>query len=90
MPKVCVPGPYQGPTKGLKEILVEGRTIRECLDAVEAAYPGFAPYIYDGGPDQLQGFTKIFHNGDPVPAEGLDAAVAASDEIQVMTAIAGG
>ena len=41
MPQVEVPSRYRVPTKGQRLIDVEGRTVRECIEAVEAQYPGF-------------------------------------------------
>ena len=33
MPRVMIPPPFQGPTRGQGEVKVEGGTIRECLEA---------------------------------------------------------
>ncbi len=86
MPKVLIPPPYRGPTGGIDVLEVAGATVRECLDAVEAAHPGFGPLIFaaDGSPHT---FVKLFVNGDQAPPE---APVAENDEVEVLAAIAGG
>lgn len=86
MPNVLVPPPYRGPTQGRDAIPVSGETVRECIEAVEAAHPGFAAQIFDAA-GKPHSFVKLFVNGDPAPPE---AAVAPDDEIEVLAAIAGG
>ena len=45
MPRVIIPPPLQGPTRGQGEVKVEGATIRECLEAVETDYKGFLAQV---------------------------------------------
>jgi molybdopterin converting factor small subunit len=89
MPKVEVPPPYRGPTRGEARIEVAGASVRECLAAVEARHPGFLEQVLgpDGRPHR---FVRLFVNGVQIEAGGLDSPVDASDEIQVLAAIAGG
>ncbi len=90
MPIVSVPEPYRGPTAGLGEVPVEGTTVRECLDAVETKFPGFAPLIYDAD-GELQKFVKLFLNGDLLErGKALDRSVGPDDEVGVLAAISGG
>lgn len=86
MPTVKVPPPYRGPTGGLESIPVRGATVRECIEAVEAAHPGFAGQVFaaNGEPHR---FVKLFVNGEQAPPE---APVADGDEVEVLAAIAGG
>jgi molybdopterin converting factor small subunit len=86
MPKVLIPPPYRGPTGGREAVEVDGDTVRACIDAVEAAHPGFASQVFDasGAPHK---FVKLFVNGDQAPPE---AAVADGDRVEVIAAIAGG
>jgi len=90
MPTVRIPPPYRGPTRGEAEIQVTGSTVRECLEAVEARYPGFRAQVLDaaGG---LHGFVRLFLNGEALAAgRALDTPVAAEDALEVLAAIAGG
>jgi molybdopterin synthase sulfur carrier subunit len=89
MPKVLIPPPYRGPTQGQAEVWVEGDTLQECLDAVEARYPGFRDLISDAD-GQLSDFVRLFVNGAPVDTAELDVHVARDAEISVLAAIAGG
>ena len=89
MPKVVIPPPFQGPTKGMGKIEVEGKTIRECLDAVDAEYAGFFAQVVtaDGA---LQRFVKLFVNQEQVANGNLDMALDVEDQIEILAAIAGG
>ena len=89
MPEVEIPRRYQGPTQGRARIHVEARTVRECIEAVEAECPGFLELVLDarGG---LRRFVRLFINGDVLAADALDTAVGDGDRIQVLAAAAGG
>jgi molybdopterin synthase sulfur carrier subunit len=89
MPRVVVPPPFRGPTRGRSEIEVEGATIRECLDAVEVEYKGFlAQVVRDDG--SAQRFVKLFVNQEQVAAADLDVEVGHDDEVEILAAIGGG
>jgi molybdopterin converting factor small subunit len=89
VPNVVIPPPYRGPTRGQAEVQVEGKTVRECLDAVSARYPGFRDLIYEAD-GRLPNFVRLFVNGVPVATDALDTPVSADDEVSVLAAIAGG
>ena len=89
MPQVKVPPPYRGPTRGEAVIEVEGTTVRECIQAVEARYPGFEEQIFDAE-GRFHRFVTLFVNGDEVDRDAADAAVGAGDEVEILAAIAGG
>ena len=89
MPKVMIPEPYRGVTRGQSEVSVGGTTVLESLEAVEASCPGFLELLFT--PDgQLHRFTKLFLNGEPVGQDALRSAVGEGDEIEVLSPIAGG
>ncbi|MCX5737952.1 MAG: MoaD/ThiS family protein [Proteobacteria bacterium] len=89
MPIVVIPPPYRGPTQGLERIEVAGRTVRDCIDAVDALYPGFGPQVLDAS-GQVHRFVKLFRNGDQLAGDVLATAVAPGDQLEVIAAIAGG
>lgn len=90
MPIVVVPTPYRGPTQGVGEIRVEGASVRACLEAVEAQYPGFAALVIDGA-GELHRFVKLFVNELQLDSgKALDTRVEGSDRVEVLAAIAGG
>ena len=89
MPQVKIPAPYQGPTRGEAVVEVEGSTVRVCLEGVGEQFPGFADQIFDasGG---VHKFVTLFVNGEEIDRTALDTAVSASDEVEILAAIAGG
>ena len=89
MPQVKIPPPYQGPTEGKALIDVTGANVGECLESLCAAYPTFRPLLFDGSA-AVHGFVTLFINGDEIDRAALDSAVAESDEIEILAAIAGG
>jgi molybdopterin converting factor small subunit len=89
MPKVCVPPPYRGPTKGEAEVDVAGRTILECIEAVDTRYPGFRAQVLDPA-GKVHRFVRLFLNGEALEPTALDRSVADRDEVGVLAAIAGG
>ncbi len=89
MPTVIVPQSYQGPTRGQGEIEVEGRTVLECLEAVEAEHTGFLPQVLDGH-GKPHKFVKLFVNEEPVEGPVRETPVEAGDRVEVIAAIAGG
>ncbi len=89
MPIVSVPPPYQGPTQGEGEIPVDGGSVRQCLDAVERKYPGFAAQVFDAK-GSLHGFVKLCRNEEPVPQAELDLPLQSGDTITIVAAIGGG
>lgn len=89
MPRVEVPSRYRVPTGGESSIEVEGRSVRECIEAVEARHPGFQELILDKH-GELQRFVRLFVNAEQLARDALDAAVSEDDEIAIVVAPAGG
>ena len=89
MPLVRIPPPYRGPTGGEGQIQVEGRTVGDCLDAVDARYPGFASQVFDAD-RTVHRFVRFFVNGDAIERSALGYPVGEEDEVEVLAAIAGG
>jgi hypothetical protein len=89
MPVVAIPAPYRGSTRGEAEVSVSGCTVIECLKAVEERHPGFLSYVFDdaGG---VHRFVKLFVNSDQIDASALSMELGASDQLEVLAAIAGG
>jgi len=89
MPEVEVPPRYRGPTHGRPLIEVDAASVRGCIDAVEARYPGFRELIFDQRGD-LRRYVRLFLNGDALAADEVDAQVGESDRVQILAARAGG
>jgi molybdopterin converting factor small subunit len=89
VPQVDVPSRYRGPTNGRCRIDVDGETVRECIEAVEAQHPGFLELIFDSRGGQRR-FVRLFVNGDEIPRDAVDTPVAEGDCVQILAAVAGG
>ena len=88
MPKVLIPPPYRGPTRGEAAVVVNGSTIKECLETMEDRFPGFADLIYEDG--QVADFVRFFVNDMIVNTDVLGVQLRPEDEIKILAAIAGG
>jgi len=89
MPLVLIPSAYRAPTRGLAEVEAAGATVRECLGAVEAQYPGFLELVLDAKGTQHP-FVKLFVNEVQLEANALETTLAPEDRVEVLAAIAGG
>jgi hypothetical protein len=89
MPAVHIPPRYRGPTQGASQIEVSGRTVRECIEAVEALHPGFLELVFDTQ-GQVRLHARVFLNGDDLGREAADAPVGSDDRIEILAAVAGG
>ena len=89
MPQIEVPRRYRAPTGGRATILVEGATVRACIEAAEVDYPGFGELVLDRR-GELRSFVSLFVNGDELERGALDRRVRDDDTISVLAAAAGG
>jgi molybdopterin converting factor small subunit len=89
VPQVHVPSRYRVPTKGEGRIDVDAGTVRGCIEAVEARYPGFQELILNAK-GELHHFSKLFLNGELLDRDALDTAVASDDTVAVLAPAAGG
>jgi len=89
MPIVVIPAPYRGPTRGAQELRVDGQSVRECLDAVERAHPGFRELVLDES-GVTHRFVKLFVNEEQIDSSSLDTSLEEGDRLEILAAIAGG
>ena len=88
--KVRVPGPLRRLTSGESVVEVEGVTVSDALDALEAKYPGFRERIYDAD-GQLRQFVNIYKNDEDIRfGSGLATELGAGDDLSIVPAVAGG
>jgi molybdopterin synthase sulfur carrier subunit len=87
MAVVFIPAPHRDLTGGLAEIRVEGSTIGEILDALEAHFPGIK-YRLCRGTSLTPGLqVSIDH---VMTGRGLRAAVGPDSEVHFLPVIGGG
>jgi molybdopterin converting factor small subunit len=63
--------------------------VRECIEAVDALYPGFGELVFaaDG---KVRLYATVFVNGDKLDRVAGDTEVAEDDRIEILAAVAGG
>ena len=83
MPVVYIPAPLRTLTGGETKVTVEGGTLREVLDRLDAVYPGLKNRLVDG--DRMASGMAVFVDGavpitsrksDPAPLSELSAGTA--------------
>jgi len=88
--RVRIPGPLRRLADGNAEVIVEGSTVAEVIDALDKKYPGFKQRLCDEQ-GNLRQFINIYHNDMDIRfAEGLATKVADNDDISIIPAVAGG
>ena len=68
---------------------VRGTTVRECIQACADRYPGFGDQVWDGS-CAVHRFVKLYVNGDEIDRQAIETPVEASDELEILAAVAGG
>jgi adenylyltransferase/sulfurtransferase len=87
---VYIPSPFRHLTDNAEHVAVEGSTISEVLDALEAAYPGLGELVYDQD-RQIPRHINIYVNDQEIHGlNGTDTPVSDGDQIAVIPALAGG
>lgn len=87
---VRIPTALRTLTSGQSEVTVEGSTIREILDSLDAQHPGFKGRLLDEH-GSLQRFVNVFVAEEDVRfQEGMDTHVPAGCTVSIIPAVAGG
>jgi len=87
---VKIPTPLRPLTSGQAEVKVEGATVGEILQKLDAQFRGFGDRILDDGKN-VKRFVNIFVNEDNIrDRKDLDTEVRAGDTISILPSIAGG
>lgn len=68
---------------------VEGRTVRECIDAFVKLYPSLRDSFYDGE-DNIGENYAVFLDRELVHRDEIDRAAPEGSEIHIVTLLAGG
>ena len=87
---VRIPTTLRPVAGGQSEVKVEGATLAEVLDGLDAAHPGFRDRLLD---DQgaLRRFVNVFVADDDVRyLQGLDTPVTDGETVSIIPAVAGG
>ncbi|KLR61083.1 molybdopterin synthase subunit MoaD [Actinobacteria bacterium IMCC26207] len=87
---IRIPTTLRTLTGGNSEVQVEGATVGEALESLEAAHPGFKERLFDdeGG---LRRFVNVFVADDDVRyLDGVNTPVPDGETIAIIPAVAGG
>lgn len=89
--KVLIPSTLRALTNNETTISMDASgTVAECLNELEAKYPGIGERLRDEG-GEIRRFVNIYVNGDDVRfLEGTATALKAGDELSIVPAMAGG
>jgi molybdopterin synthase sulfur carrier subunit len=87
---VRIPAPLRKVTNDKDRVEVEAENLVDMVDAMEEQYPGIKERLLDES-GELRHFVNIYVNGEDVQfLDGLQTAIADSDEVSIVPAVAGG
>ena len=87
---VRIPMPLRKLTGEEAVVAGEGSTLGECIDGLEARYPGMKERLCDETGD-LRRFVNVYINGEDVRFQaGLATPLTGGDEVSIVPAVAGG
>ena len=87
---VRIPTPLRKVTADQEIVTTSGDNLLECIEALEAVYPGIKGRLCDDG-GEIRRFVNIYVNGEDVRfLQGLRTPLKPGDEVSVVPAVAGG
>ena len=87
---IRIPTQLRELTGGAAEVSLEPGSLKEVLDALDAAHPGFSGRLYDDG-GELRRFVNVFVADEDIRfLDGLDTPVADGGVVSIVPAVAGG
>lgn len=88
--KVRIPTPLRTLAGGQDTLQIGGESLQQCIDSLEAQYPGFRERLCDET-GELRRFVNIYVNGEDVRfLSGLTTPLKPGDEVSIVPAVAGG
>ena len=87
---VRIPTPLRKITDNLDTVSADGGSLAQCIDGMDAAYPGLKDRLCDEA-GEIRRFVNIYVNGEDVRfLQGLATPVSDGDEVSIVPAVAGG
>ena len=87
MPTIAIPSLMQKLTNGANQVVVEGKTLREVVNNLEAAHPGFKDRLCDG--DRIRPSISVYIDG-VMTREGMHQPIGEAANIHFVPAVSGG
>ena len=86
---VRIPTPLRSLTGGADEVLMEGGTVSEVIEGLEASHPGMKDRLCDD--KGVRRFVNIYANDEDIRfLDNLETALKDGDTLSIVPAIAGG
>ena len=90
MPTIKIPPVLRPSVGGEREVDAPGDNVRDVLRGLVAVHPATESQLF-GGDGELNRYVNVYLNDEDVRVlDGLDTAVAASDTLVILPAMAGG
>jgi len=87
---IRVPTTLRTLTAGQSEVAVDGPTVADALENLEAAHPGFKERILDDA-GELRRFVNVFVSDDDIRfIDGLATPIPEGETVSIVPAVAGG
>jgi molybdopterin synthase sulfur carrier subunit len=87
---IRVPTTLRTLTAGQSEVAVDGPTVADALENLEAAHPGFRERILDDA-GELRRFVNVFVSDDDIRfIDGLATPIPEGETVSIVPAVAGG
>ena len=87
MATIAIPSLMQKLTNGANQVVVEGKTLREVVNNLEAAYPGFKDRLCEG--DRIRPGISVYIDG-VMTREGMHQPIGETANINFVPAVSGG
>ena len=84
---INIPSPLRSYTKNESKVNIEGTTVREVLDGLEEAYPGFRFRIIDEQ-DNIRKHIRIYTDSNLISK--LDTSLEKVNTVHIICALSGG
>jgi sulfur-carrier protein len=89
MAVVRIPTPLRPHAGGCDRVEAAGSTVGDILSQLSTLYPALRERLFDG--DELRRFVNVYVNDEDIRyLEELATPVAATDEVSIIPAVAGG
>jgi sulfur-carrier protein len=88
--QVRIPTQLRQLASGASEVTLEGTTVGEVLEALDAAHSGFSGRLFDEA-GELRRFVNIFLDDEDIRfLDGVETPVAGGQTLSIVPAVAGG
>lgn len=86
---VRIPTPLRSLTGGKESVQVEGKSVRDLVDSLEAAHPGMKDRLMDD--KGVRRFVNLYVGDEDIRfLDGLETELKDGEEVSIVPAIAGG